>query len=86
VGPRADLDVDEERSSQSLPGFEPPIIQPVAQRYTTELPRPSLITKYNFKTFLCQYVSMVKNLSIFEQPQTPVTTEDVSLTDCQKIN
>jgi hypothetical protein len=27
----------EEKNSQSLPGIEPPIIQPVAQRYTTEL-------------------------------------------------
>jgi hypothetical protein len=27
----------EERNSQPLPGLEPPIIQPVAQRYTTEL-------------------------------------------------
>jgi hypothetical protein len=27
----------EEKKSQPLPGFEPPIIQPVAQRFTTEL-------------------------------------------------
>jgi hypothetical protein len=27
----------EEKNSQLLPGLEPPIIQPVAQRYTTEL-------------------------------------------------
>jgi hypothetical protein len=27
----------EEKSSQTLSGLEPPIIQPVAQRYTTEL-------------------------------------------------
>jgi hypothetical protein len=27
----------EEINSQSLPGLEPPIIQPVAQRYTSEL-------------------------------------------------
>jgi hypothetical protein len=26
----------EEKNSQPLPGLEPPIIQPVAQRYTTE--------------------------------------------------
>jgi hypothetical protein len=26
-----------EKNSQLLPGLEPPIIQPVAQRYTTEL-------------------------------------------------
>jgi hypothetical protein len=29
----------EEQNSQPLPGLEPPIIQPVAQHYTTELPR-----------------------------------------------
>jgi hypothetical protein len=28
----------EENNSQPLPGIEPPIIQAVAQRYTTELP------------------------------------------------
>jgi hypothetical protein len=28
----------EEKNSQPLPGLEPPIIQPVAQRYTAELP------------------------------------------------
>jgi hypothetical protein len=27
----------EEKNSQPLPGLEPPIIQPVVQRYTTEL-------------------------------------------------
>jgi hypothetical protein len=30
---------DEEKNSQNLPAFEPPIIQPVVQRYTTELSR-----------------------------------------------
>jgi hypothetical protein len=29
----------EEKNSQALPGLEPPIIQPVAQRCTTELSR-----------------------------------------------
>jgi hypothetical protein len=29
----------EEKNSHLLPGLEPPIIQPVAQRYTTELAR-----------------------------------------------
>jgi hypothetical protein len=29
----------EEKNSQPLPGLEPPIIQPVPQRYTTELSR-----------------------------------------------
>jgi hypothetical protein len=31
----------DEKNSQPLPGLEPPIIQPVAQRYTTELERNS---------------------------------------------
>jgi hypothetical protein len=29
----------DEKNSQHLPGLEPPIIQPAAQRYTTELSR-----------------------------------------------
>jgi hypothetical protein len=29
----------EEKNSQPLPGLEPPIFQPVAQRYTAELSR-----------------------------------------------
>jgi hypothetical protein len=32
----------EEKNTQPLPGLEPPIIQPVAQRYTTELSRLSV--------------------------------------------
>jgi hypothetical protein len=30
---------DEDKNSQPLPGLQPPIIQPVAQCYTTELSR-----------------------------------------------
>jgi hypothetical protein len=38
VSPRAGLDAMVKRkNSQPLPGLEPLIIQPVAQRYTTEL-------------------------------------------------
>jgi hypothetical protein len=33
----------EEKNSQPLPGLEPPIIQPVTHRYTTELSR--ILTK-----------------------------------------
>jgi hypothetical protein len=33
----------EEKDSQPLPGLEPPIIQPVVQRYTTELSRLFII-------------------------------------------
>jgi hypothetical protein len=39
VGPRTGLDsVLKSKSSQPLPGLEPPFIQPVAQRYKTEIP------------------------------------------------
>jgi hypothetical protein len=34
----------EEKNSQPLPGLETPIIQPVGQRYTTELSRIPIIT------------------------------------------
>jgi hypothetical protein len=33
----------EKKNSQHLPGLEPPITQPVVQRYTTELSRPLLL-------------------------------------------
>jgi hypothetical protein len=36
----------EEKNSQPLPGLEPPIIQLVAQRYTTELTRILDILKH----------------------------------------
>jgi hypothetical protein len=43
----------EEKNSQPLPGLEPPIIQPVAQRYTAELSRlPEWSTISNLLTFL----------------------------------
>jgi hypothetical protein len=35
----------EEKNSQPLPGLEPPIIQPLAQSYTAELPR-LLVNKF----------------------------------------
>jgi hypothetical protein len=42
-----------EKNSQLLPGLEPPIIQPVAQRYTTELSRLwSLIFEVMYVRFL----------------------------------
>jgi len=40
MGPRAGLDAGEDKNSQLLPGLESPIIQPVVQSYTTELPCP----------------------------------------------
>jgi hypothetical protein len=40
MGPRAGLNaVVKRKIHQRLPRLEPPIIQPVAQRYTTELSR-----------------------------------------------
>jgi hypothetical protein len=37
----------EEKNSQPLPGLEPPIIQPVAQRYTIELFRFFFVNGYS---------------------------------------
>jgi hypothetical protein len=39
----------EEKNSRPLPGLEPPIIQPVAQRCTTELSRLLSIKSYKYK-------------------------------------
>jgi hypothetical protein len=36
MGSTVGMDAGEEKNSQLLPGLEPLIIQPVAQRYTTE--------------------------------------------------
>jgi hypothetical protein len=42
----------EKKNSQPLPGLEPPIIQPVAQRYSTELSRAMLYVMQRDVTFL----------------------------------
>jgi hypothetical protein len=43
-GPQSRFGGDgEEKNSQSLPGLETPVIQPVVQRYTTELSQPLII-------------------------------------------
>jgi hypothetical protein len=47
VCPRAGLDAVAKTKSQPLPGLEPPIIQPVAQRYTTELSRLLTSTRHS---------------------------------------
>jgi hypothetical protein len=58
VGPRDGLDNVVKRNSQPLPELEPPIIQAVAQRYTTELSRL-------LKTIKCKIVvSSLLSLSI----------------------
>jgi hypothetical protein len=42
----------EEKNSPPLPGLEPPIIQPVAQRYTTELSLLHTDEKVSLNTLL----------------------------------
>jgi hypothetical protein len=39
----------EENNSQPLPGLEPPIIQPLAQLYTTEFIPPSQVVPYKYQ-------------------------------------
>jgi hypothetical protein len=60
----------EEKNSQLLPGLEPPIIQPVVQRYTTVLLLLLIMKlskgceyerkgkKVNLSLFLCKYYAM----------------------------
>jgi hypothetical protein len=40
----------EEKNSQLLPGFEPPIIQPITQRHTTELSTTPHVRSIQTKT------------------------------------
>jgi hypothetical protein len=48
VGLGTGLDaVTNKNNSQPLPGLEPPIIQPIAQRYTTELSQLIFLTPTN---------------------------------------
>jgi hypothetical protein len=59
VGPRSrSRHGGEEKDSQPLPGLEPPIIQPIAQRCTTELSRllPSLISSCYYLWFIISEV------------------------------
>jgi hypothetical protein len=46
VGPRASLDSGEEKNSQPLLGSKTPIIQPIDQCHTTELPQLPYILIY----------------------------------------
>jgi hypothetical protein len=49
-GPQSRYESGDEKNSQPIPGLEPPIIQPVAQRYTTELKQESpvlFLTEHN---------------------------------------
>jgi hypothetical protein len=49
----------EEIKSQPLPGLEPPIIQPVAQRYTTELSRPTVIHEWHISAELARLLCLI---------------------------
>jgi hypothetical protein len=51
----------EDKNSQSLPGLEPQIIQPIAQRYTTELHR--LLT-HKMKIILLKFYFIGYQISI----------------------
>jgi hypothetical protein len=44
----------EEKNSQPLPGLEPPLIQPVTQRYTTELTRVLSVYTVRITNFMKQ--------------------------------
>jgi hypothetical protein len=55
---------DEEKNSQLLPVFEPPIIRLEAQRYSTELSRllqiNEGINEYMYDLALCNYLLIIK--------------------------
>jgi hypothetical protein len=52
---------DEEKNSQHLPGLEPPIIQPVAQRYV----------KYEFISLMTEEIQSHSRSDVFSQQMTP---------------
>jgi hypothetical protein len=65
VDPRSGLDEVARKNSQPLPGLEPPIIQPIAQRYTTELSRLLIRVdvNYNFRIVEISYIKSYQNVS-----------------------
>jgi hypothetical protein len=66
----------EEKNSQSLPGFEPPTIQPVAQRCTTELDQNIQNKNFarRFEVFMLMKVQIV--VSRFVMPSSEVDGGD----------
>jgi hypothetical protein len=54
----------EEENPQPLPGFESPIIQPVAQRYTTESSLENKLQIQIYKYFMAIYVFYFMKFSI----------------------
>jgi hypothetical protein len=56
----------EEKNSQPLPGFEPQIIQPVAQRYSTELSRLLIcVIMYLFLSLISPLKSNYRYITVF---------------------
>jgi hypothetical protein len=51
----------EEKNYQVLPGLEPPIIQPVDQRYTTELSRLLFLPLFSWETDHTDYFPECRN-------------------------
>jgi hypothetical protein len=49
----------DEKNSQPLPGLEPPIIQPVAQRYTTEISRLQFLSHSNRQLLTLIFIFVV---------------------------
>jgi hypothetical protein len=74
VGPRADLDVVVvEKNSHLLTGLEPPIIQPLAQHYTTELSRLNITgLKWMIISILTSLVYLVQHLQHFAGEDTNI--------------
>jgi hypothetical protein len=65
VDPIADLDaVVKRKICQLLPGLEPPIIQPVAQRYTTE---PSRLLYFDTEIVISHLMKGMLTLKLISQ-------------------
>jgi hypothetical protein len=69
----------EEKNSQPLPGLEPPIIQLVVHRYTTELSRLLFIIIYAYK-----YVSNF--VRKFVTPTELLATLPSHVTECRRLD
>jgi hypothetical protein len=74
-GPQSRSGRGGEKNSQPLPALEPPIFQPVAQRYTTELSR--LLVYYQILTFaVCKVTCLLINhIRVYETMWLRLHTE-----------
>jgi hypothetical protein len=64
-----------EKNSQPLPGLEPPITSPVAQRYTTEL----------FRILMCTVETRNAYKILFEKPEVVVDGKKISEMDIKMM-